>query len=127
AAPGDLVGGDACGLAGFGRSGAGRELARDCDGVVAPLAVALEPLPALVEAIELPLEALGRGAFSVGAEQDDVEARGFALRHAAFGEQRLDADARLTEQDGAGQLSLDGAACRLTQADENVSFERARG
>ena len=83
--------------------------------LVVPRAVAAVPLPALVEAQQLPLQALGLDGLAVGAEHDGLEARRVALADLAALEQRLDADAGALHVDGQRDGALDGAAAGFPQ------------
>src|SRR5207244_11519307 len=95
--------------------GAGSDAARVRHGLVVPRAVAAVPLPALVEAVQLPFEALGLDGLAVGPEHDGLEARVFAFLGLAALEQRLDADAGRLQVDGQRDGALDRASSRLPE------------
>ena len=96
------------------------------DRLVAPGAVAAVPLPAPVQAHELPLEALGRGSVAVRTDENGLELSRLALAHLAL-EQGLDADARAPRIDGQRHRALDGAPAGLPQPDDDMRFQGQAG
>src|SRR5690606_5090714 len=96
---------DAGGGVGGGVHGAGGDAPRPGDGLVGPAAIVAVPLPVPLEALELPLQALGLGDLAVGADEDRLKARRLAPADLAL-EQRADADAGAAKIDGQRHLSL---------------------
>src|SRR5260221_71310 len=123
AAPVDL-GLDLGRCAGRGVGRAGGDAARVGLGLEVPRAVAAVPLPAVLEAHQLPFEALGVGDLAVGAEHDGLEPRRLAFLGLAALEQRLDADAGRLEVDGQRDGALDRAPAGLPELQDYVGFQR---